>query len=487
MNEYISNYKLWESKIYEQSKKKATDAIARIVGATSNWGGGSNAGPLKKWNDEYPLKDQKIGDGYVITKAAGTPPVEGAWKTKKPASESERHYIKIGDKMITQTEDGEPQGMILTSKDIIDNPIEASGNGIYALARFMAMSNSGKARARGNWVFVLNKPDTDGIVHRVKMGDQHLASGLRGGGIYVMVAGDVLKPNAVGSKNDYTISATNRAKKEPDGVRILIQMAMPSLKGHYDDASTVLGKYHKRLMEDPDLWTNLLRGWKTYLHTYRGTAAKNPGESYEAMAAFNKRIIPLMIDAKANALKKVTGWIAEENGLEKDAFSNFYGLIDDWKASAGGGNWDTWTKNYAYKKVSMGGQSSTPSLEKDMYRTKFDNFVPTEYVKEDPSGKIPTERYNINDIKGLDDVEIFIDVDNYTDPKKTSVINKVKTSETPDKFVGKVEADGTLTGNIEQDDGELIQIKRNIKTKKPKKPFSQQHTTARQIPSGGNW
>ena len=31
-------------------------------------------------------------------------------------------------------------------------------------------------------------------------------------------------------------------------------------------------------------------------------------------------------------------------------------------------------------------------------------------------------------------VEMFIDADNYIDPKKTSVINKVKTSETPDKF-----------------------------------------------------
>lgn len=106
----------------------------------------------------------------------------------------EKHYIKIGDQKISG-DAGKTVNISLTFEKIVNEDVEAAGNGIYAFGRLWKLFREKEVGPKDEVVLVLNLKNPGGFISSVKTGFQDLDDSFAQSCLYALIATDAIIPN----------------------------------------------------------------------------------------------------------------------------------------------------------------------------------------------------------------------------------------------------------------------------------------------------
>ncbi len=322
----VYNFREWATRINEQNNQEGLSYKSYstvMAGATSSKTTSKSA--ISKFTKIYKVKDSdKISSENALKKEQGGAEYYVGDKTVKGTD-----YLKIGD-VILNGDSGKAVNITISRAKLLKSSIEASGNGIYALARALKNANklvAGKKLSTSNpdIIIVLNKANPNIFYGSLNTGFQSCLGKWKGSVKGSMVASKAAKPHENNNKPNMAVYRKVAAGDGPMSGDKWAAMkinrdATPNITGVKDINATIrqLAEYNKI---DATSFIDKIKDKEI--------------ESYEKLKPiideFIETFLTAHIERTADRYKKHLDNQAKESGVPSDVFSKFYNAINSWK------------------------------------------------------------------------------------------------------------------------------------------------------------
>jgi len=321
--DYILNYIDW-NRVFEQVESKKDDSQISEMSSSMGLAGAT----FHKTTNESALETFKSGlpgitvDGQIDeTKALFKKPnlkSSQYWEVK-PKTMQGKNYLKIGDKMING-DDGDAKAIVIKSEDLANREIEASGNGIYALGRALALKRGGKSTENlsiGTIIIGLNLKNPDSFVSNMKAALQtpeaHFATGL----LHLFISSQAIMPSDKNTTNQVVSAKQAVASGKMTPEIALNTSAMPSIPSGYREQLKTIAKIDSSKFGESIKGKNIKSKDDPILTSYINSAVDTFFDPF--------------INAYAERFKQYLRLEALKYGIPTELFSTAYSYIDDWK------------------------------------------------------------------------------------------------------------------------------------------------------------
>jgi hypothetical protein len=314
---YILNYLNWKSVFEAQDSGKTLSNVKSkmgFVGATPSKT--SNATALTEFKSAFP--DAKITGEIDDTKALFRK--EGAqssvfWEVK-PKTQKAINYLKIGD-IILNGDSGKPVTITIESTDLISKSVEASGNGIFALGRALAM-RKGQKVLEGKIIIGLNTKSANSFLADADTAFQIPVGDFTTSAMFTFVVPKAVIPGR-GNTSQNVMTAKSAAEKGNINPNLHINNgAMPQLPSDQWEALKKVAPI------DATQFINKIKGKgiTSYTTELAGYVDEFVNTFYEPF-----------LTAYAERFKAFLRNKAAEAGIDPSLFQDLMSYIDEWKAS----------------------------------------------------------------------------------------------------------------------------------------------------------
>jgi hypothetical protein len=311
--------------IYEQASDMSNiKSRMALVGSTTHIT--NNAGALtafEKIEGGVTIKGKPIDENKALFKGEGYKGLS-FWEIKEK-TRKEKNYLKIGDEIITG-DDKKLVSFTVSTQNLLKEPIEASGNGIFALGRAINLVRKEKlSEGEGtNIIIAMNTKKADSFVANAKTGFQAVEGKFNSAIMFTFVTSDGVIPNP--KHNTHNVN-TARNIKDPNPIGYVNGNAMPQLPKH---------KETLRKIDPIDAadFVNKIKGKK--IASYTTELGKYVNE-------FVDTFFTPYIETYAKRFKEYLNLEAKEMGIDPKLFEDLMKYIDEWKTAQNG-------KKEVYKK-----------------------------------------------------------------------------------------------------------------------------------------
>lgn len=319
---YLLNYKLWESRIFEQESDSMSNLNAYSIFAGATVSKTSNKSALDAYKEANPSTkiqgEETMDDTKALKKSGAT------WSVVDKSVKS-KDYLKIGDKILDGSS-GKPTTIKISARALQKEEIEASGNGIFALGRAIktvreaAVAEKSKGGNPGDvWqsadvVIGLNLKSANSFYANASTGFQNAKGNFTTGMTFTMIPTGAVVPSAQNTTNHVSVAR----------------------KLEYSDKVGVNGKALPYI-SDQKKWSPILTEVNVidssiWVNKYKDKGISKWDDS--AKAAVNDYVNTFFashINTTADRYKAFLNKIAEESGISSDMFSEMFSRIDSWK------------------------------------------------------------------------------------------------------------------------------------------------------------
>lgn len=314
--------------IYEQASDMSNiKSRMALVGSTPDTT--SNTGALtefEKIEGGVDIKGKPIDSNKALFKG-GPEGYNGLkfWEIKEK-TRKEKNYLKIGDDIIIE-DAKKTVSLTVSTQNLSKQPIEASGNGIFALGRAINLVRKEKlSEGEGtNIIIAMNAKKADSFVTNAKTGFQGVEGGFKSAIMFTFVTSEGITPN---TKHNTSNVNTARNIKDPNPIGYVNVNAMPKLPKKYGET---LRKINPINATD---FINKIKGKK--IASYTPELGKYVNE-------FVDTFFTPYIETYAKRFKEYLNLEAKELGIDPKLFEDLMKYIDEWKTAQNG-------KKEVYKK-----------------------------------------------------------------------------------------------------------------------------------------
>jgi hypothetical protein len=307
----ILNFSNWQ-KLYEQADDGLSNVNSKMafVGATYHTAPNTNA--LKQFMSSLP--DAKVDGEIDETKALfrSREGSTGFWKTGAKTQKA-KDYLKIGDRVLNG-EGGKPTSIIINSDDLIREPIEASGNGIFALGRAISMRRT-KKFFEGRIIIGMNTKSADSFVVNANTAFQtsqaSFAEGVKG----TFIVSKAIIPSDLNKTQNVNVYR-KMAKDGKDPNVLVNQQAMPTIQGGPPDSLYTVASI------DATSFVDKIKEKK--LTTYFPEVAKYVDE-------YADTFFEPFLTTWTERFKSFLKIRASEAGIDASLFGDLMKYVEDWK------------------------------------------------------------------------------------------------------------------------------------------------------------
>lgn len=315
---YVLDYTKWKQ-LFEQatdttslSNIKATIGIAGATGHPTSNQNALNSLIAGAANIQI-VGDSKISENQAIVKNdIGS---TKKWKVVNKTVNS-NNYIKIGNRVLNGDNTTEPITITATVDELSKNPIEAAGNGIYALGRVLPIKYKLNSAPSAKIIIGLNQPNPDALVVNADTAFQDILGKFKNAAIYTFVGSGAVIPGKDYHKDNVDAAKTILTKKNIDLNTYTSFYATPFINNEK------LGEFSNIGAFDLTDFVQNISGKKftRYNSELEGYLNNYVDHYFEKFAtAFVERFKAFVISRAA--------------GANQEAFQDLYGYMDSWKAA----------------------------------------------------------------------------------------------------------------------------------------------------------
>ena len=314
----ILNYYNWK-RIYEQANTGGDISNVKskmaFVGATPDKT--SNASALSQF--QAGISDAEITGDIDETKALfnkGQGQIKSSkfWEVK-PKTQKAKNYLKIGDLMLNG-DSGKPVTITVESANLLNMPIEAAGNGIFALGRALVMRRENKF-FNGKIIIGLNTKTANSFEANVDTAFQNPIGGFRGTTLFTFVPSKAVIPGAGNTTHNVKV-AINMAEKGDleTAISATNKGAMPQVPKEYWEPLRKVAEIDTTGFVDK-IKEKKIKEWTPELTKYVDEYANTFFEPF--------------VNAYAERFKSYLEGEANKAGIDSSLFSDLMNYIDEWK------------------------------------------------------------------------------------------------------------------------------------------------------------
>lgn len=315
----ILNYSNWK-KIYERTNAGGDISNVKskmaFVGAT--YDRTTNASALSQF--KAGISDAEItGDidenKALFNKGQGQTKSSKFWEVK-PKTQKAKNYLKIGDLMLNG-DSGKPITITVESANLLNMPIEAAGNGIFALSRALIMRRENKF-FNGKIIIGLNTKTTNSFEINVDTAFQSSIGKFRNAALFTFVPSKAAIPGARNTTNNVKV-ASNMAEKGnlEAAISATNKNAIPNIPEEYLEPLRKVAEIDATGFVDK-IKEKKIKGWTLELANYADEYANTFFEPF--------------VNAYAERFKSYLKGEANKAGIDSSLFSDLMNYIDEWKA-----------------------------------------------------------------------------------------------------------------------------------------------------------
>lgn len=314
----ILNYSNWK-RIYEQANAGGDIANVKsrmaFVGATPDKT--SNASALSQF--QAGNSDVKIDGDIDETKALFNKEQMNSskfWEIK-PKTQKAKNYLKIGD-LVLNGDSGKPVTITVESADLLRKPIEAAGNGIFALGRTLVMRRENKF-FNGKIIIGLNAKSANAFEANADTAFQNPIGGFRGTALFTFVPSKAVIPGAGNTTHNVKVASGMAQKGDIQAaIDATNNGAMPQLPKEYWESSRKIAPIDATGFVDK-IKEKQIKGWTPELAKYVDEYANTFFEPF--------------VNAYAERFKSYLKGEASKAGIDSSLFSDLMEYIDNWKTT----------------------------------------------------------------------------------------------------------------------------------------------------------
>lgn len=312
------NISLLEQELSSQSQTMA------LIGASKSKTSTSTA--IKAFKDSlgFPVEGE-INEKIALFRDSNkkTDRKRGFYTAEK--TEKSVDYIKIGDKMIDGSKSTNPVYLETTFEEIINNQLEVSGNGVFALGRLYKLKKEKKIEMTDSVILALNLKNTNGFIASAKTGLQIVQNNFQYAVLSTLITSEAIVPNPRNTTNWVEVSrnAIKTGKIKPE--ETLSKVATPMISDA--DRKEMLDKIRSKGSIDVN----------EFLAKYKGKKINKFGTEVKDMVKdFTDKYFESYIDLTAERFKEYLDLRAEQAGIPKDLFSTMKKTINEWQTKEKG-------------------------------------------------------------------------------------------------------------------------------------------------------
>lgn len=314
---YLVNYAKWR-KIFEAEDPEASisDVRSKAVYTGSTVSKTSNASALEQFKNVISQGGQVTGEIddtkalFRSTKVKSTK----VW-TVGPKTVQATNYIKVGDRLING-DSGKPIRLEITADDLINNTVEASGNGIYALGRAIQLKYQEKLQGGNLIVIELNKPTPDSITANADTAFQVPIGDFRSGIMFTFVVSKAVIPSVANQTTNVQTAIKASENQSIDPNRYINNAAMPQVeKAAWENLKKVAPI-------DATAFVKTIQNKKITKYTT---------ELAGLVTTYVDTFFEPFVNAYAERLKQFFRDKLKANGADPELFKSLYAYIDEWK------------------------------------------------------------------------------------------------------------------------------------------------------------
>lgn len=304
--------KLHEQENTEQSGLSNVLSKTAFVGSTSSKT--SNATALAEFKAAFP--DATVTGEIDETKALFRKEAMKSskfWETR-PKTQKAQNYLKIGD-IILNGDSGKPVSITIESSDLINKPVEASGNGIFALGRAFDMRKRQKL-LEGKIIIGMNTKSADSFLANADTAFQTPVGDFRTAAMFTFVVSKAVIPGAGNTTSNVTTAKKAAEKGTIDANMFTNQSAMPQVPNNYWESLKKVAPI------DATAFVSKIKGKgiKSYNSELAGYVDEYVDTFFEPF-----------LNAYAERFKSFLRSKSSEIGIDVSSFSDLMAYIDEWK------------------------------------------------------------------------------------------------------------------------------------------------------------
>jgi hypothetical protein len=316
---YILNYPNWKRLFEaEESGETLSDVRSKAVYTGSTASKTSNASALEQFKKVIAqVQGQVTGEIdeskalFRSTKSKSTK----TWNTG-PKTAKAVNYIKIGDKLING-DSGKPARLEITAEDLVNNTVEASGNGIYALGRALQLKYDEKLQGGNVIIIGLNNPTPDSIIANADTAFQAPVGDFRNAIMFTFVLSNAVVPSASNKSNNVQVAINAASKQSIDPNTYTNVSAMPQIGKAASDTLKNVAPI------DATQFVKTIQNKKITSYTT---------ELDGFVKSYVDSFFEPFVNAYAERLKQFFRNKLQANAVDPELFKGLYAYIDEWKA-----------------------------------------------------------------------------------------------------------------------------------------------------------
>lgn len=314
---YLVNYAKWR-KIFEAEDPNATisDVRSKAVYTGSTVSKTSNASALEQFKNVISQGGQVTGEIddtkalFRSTKAKSTK----IWNVG-PKTVQASNYIKIGDKLVNG-DSGKPARLEIKADDLLNETVEASGNGIYALGRAIQLKYQEKLQGGNLIVIELNKPTPDSVTANADTAFQIPVGDFRNAIMFTFVVSNAVVPSAANQSHNVQVAVKAAGDQSINPNTYTNTSAMPQI--------------------EKAAWENLKKVAPIDATAFVKTIQNKKITSYTTeldglVKSYVDTFFDPFVNAYAERLKQFFRDKLKANGADPELFKTLYAYIDEWK------------------------------------------------------------------------------------------------------------------------------------------------------------
>jgi hypothetical protein len=315
--------------VFEQGLSNITSKTI-LVGSSKKPTSSKSAIVAFKKTEE--LKDVKI-EGDLTKEGAlfrDSPKKQGGKKDFYYAKKTLKgtDYIKIDDEII-DGDKGETVFFKTTFKDLLDKNIEASGNGIYTIARLWKLYRLKDIGMDDEIILALDMKRPGGFIANVQTGFQMSVDNYASACLYMLLKSDTIIPNPNNQQD--TVKRFLNSEKSIDNY--FMQTAMPYFEiipKDSEESKDIRKKLREKLIEKGSI--DISKTLKE-ISDEKINSTKEGKKIDNVIKKITDSHLKDYVDLIAERFKMFFNINAEEVGVPKELFSSIIQKIDSWKNS----------------------------------------------------------------------------------------------------------------------------------------------------------
>jgi hypothetical protein len=350
----ILNFAKWQ-KLHEQAnteKSGISNVRSKVAFVGSTPSKTSNATALAEFKKAFPeatVTGEIDETKALFKKEANTK----RWETRAK-TQTAKDYLKVGDRILNG--DSERLSVIaIESSDLVNKPVEASGNGIFALGRALAMRKGGQKVFEGKLIIGMNTKTADSFLANADTAFQNPIGDFRRAALFTFVPSKAVIPGAGNTTDNVKLAITRDIKTANAATN---KACVPKLPKEYLGSAQNVNPIDATGFVDT-IKEKQIKEWNPELAKY--------------VEEYTNTFFESFVNVYAERFKFYLKGEANKAGIDLSLFSNLMGYIDEWKTTQ---NKDEYNKavekeiKLLFSSVGTGGSATKPAASTSTKVTK---------------------------------------------------------------------------------------------------------------------